>query len=339
MLPESSVYRPFFPEQALYIWYSFIPMPKPAKPAGFLKELRALKSDLTKTIPSKKPGKNVLIATWNLKAFGDLNESYANSSGKQPKRDMAALECITEIISRFDVIAIQEVKDNIKCLRHMMKLLGPNWSFIMTDTNKGDCGNGERFAFVFDKRNIDISGLACEIVVPKEFLKNKKYALSEQFARTPYAVSFKAGKSTFVLLTLHIFYGSSASDRVSELSGVARWAKEWAEELKSWSHSLFVLGDFNIERKEDKAYKAFVSTGLYTPPELEKPPRSLADGKPKFYDQISWFANQEDEIALKFVSGGDYNFKGKVLQSRHYTTTELQWRISDHLPLWAEFSV
>jgi exonuclease III len=288
-------------------------MAKTQKPSAFLKEMTGLKKDLTKSLPKKKPGKSVLIATWNLKAFGNLNEKYANSTGKEPKRDMASLEFITEIVSRFNVIAIQEVMDYLKCLRHMMKLLGPNWGFVMTDTNKGDVGNGERFAFVFDKRNIDISGLACEVVVPKEYLKNKKYSLQEQFARTPYAVSFKSGKKTFVLLTLHVYYGSSASDRVAELSGVAKWAKEWAVDLASWNHSLFVLGDFNIERKEDKAYQAFVSTGLYTPPELEKPPRSFDNTKPKFYDQISWFKNQKDEIGLKFIQGGDFNFNGKVL--------------------------
>lgn len=309
-------------------------------PAAVQKELAILKSDLSKKIPSKKSKANLLIATWNLKAFGDLNEKFANSKGKEPKRDMTALHCIKEIISRFDIVAIQEVKDNIKALRHLMKLLGPNWSFIMTDTNKGDVGNGERFAFVFDKKKIDISGLACEIVIPFEFLKQKKYDISNQFVRTPYAVSFKANKSTFVLLTLHVIYGKSTADRIPELRAIARWAKEWAKDLASWNHSLFVLGDFNIERKGDEAHKAFTSTGLYTPPELEKPPRSLADGKPKFYDQISWFKkNKEDEIALEFKSGGDYNFKDKVLQSRKYATTELQWRISDHLPLWAEFKV
>ncbi|MBS1636164.1 MAG: endonuclease/exonuclease/phosphatase family protein [Bacteroidetes bacterium] len=310
------------------------------KPAAFAKELSGLRADLTKTIPAKRSGKNLLIATWNLKAFGDLNEAYANSTAHQPKRDMAALECIAEIVSRFDVVAIQEVKDNLKCLRHLMKLLGPHWAFVMTDTNKGRLGNGERLAFVFDKRRVDISGLACEIVIPAEALSSKRYTLNKQFARTPYAVSFKAGGSTFVLLTLHVYYQAKASGRVNELLSIARWAKDWAGDLKSWNHSLLVLGDFNIERQNDAAWQAFTSTGLYTPPELQKPPRSLVDGKPKFYDQISWFkTTRQDKISLRFNTGGDYNFKGKVLQSRNYTTEQLQWRISDHLPLWAEFNL
>ena len=125
-------------------------------PSAVQKELAILKADLDIKIPAKKFDKNLLIATWNLKAFGDLNENLANSTGKEPKRDMTALLCIKEIISRFDVIAIQEVKDNIKCLRHLMKLLGTDWNFIMTDTNKSDTGNGERFAYIFDKRKVEI---------------------------------------------------------------------------------------------------------------------------------------------------------------------------------------
>jgi endonuclease/exonuclease/phosphatase family metal-dependent hydrolase len=323
-----------------YFYTKILLMPNLEIPTLVQKELEILKADLDQKIPAKKFDKNLLIATWNLKAFGDLNENFANSTGKEPKRDMTALLCIKEIISRFDVIAIQEVKDNIKCLRHLMKLLGTDWNFIMTDTNKSDTGNGERFAYIFDKRKVDISGLACEVVIPDEYIKNKKYNLQQQFVRTPYGVSFKAYNHTFVLLTLHVLYGKSTADRVTELSAIAKWAKEWSIDLDTWGHSLFVLGDFNIERKDDDAYKAFTSTGLFTPPELEKPPRSLVDGKPKFYDQISWFKNKKkDAISLEFINGGDYNFKNKVLQSRKYTTTELQWRISDHLPLWAEFKV
>ncbi|MCX2682063.1 hypothetical protein OOZ15_19080 [Galbibacter sp. EGI 63066] len=55
---------------------------------------------------------------------------------------------MAEIISRFDVIAIQEVKANIRALRDTLKVLGSNWSLILTDVAKGDSGNGERMAYL-----------------------------------------------------------------------------------------------------------------------------------------------------------------------------------------------
>jgi len=73
-----------------------------------------------------------------------------------------------EIISRFDVIALQEVKSNIRALRDTMKVLGNHWGLILTDVTRGDAGNGERMAYLFDTRRVQLSGLACELVVPNK---------------------------------------------------------------------------------------------------------------------------------------------------------------------------
>lgn len=48
-------------------------------------------------------------------------------------------------------IALQEVRGNLKGLRHLMKALGPDWAFLLTDVNRGEAGNDERMAFVFDR--------------------------------------------------------------------------------------------------------------------------------------------------------------------------------------------
>ena len=106
-------------------------------PANIQAELVALRKALDDQIPPKTPDRNLLIATWNLRAFGDLTEKWETSEKDSPKRNLHALRCIVDIISRFDIIAIQEVKDNLKCLRETIKALGPNWMFIMTDVTKG----------------------------------------------------------------------------------------------------------------------------------------------------------------------------------------------------------
>jgi hypothetical protein len=160
--------------------------------------LEGLRKALDEKIPSKTPDRNILIATWNLRAFGDLTESWESNEKDSPKRNLHALRCIVDIVSRFDIIAIQEIRDNLKCLRHLIKALGPNWMFIMTDVTKGKEGNDERLAFVFDTRKVKLSGLACEIVVPEETLKEvKPDALKTQFARTPYRRKLLLGGKNF----------------------------------------------------------------------------------------------------------------------------------------------
>ena len=311
-------------------------------PQYIIDDLIQLRTDLDNTIP-KKQNNNLLIATWNLRHFGELTEKWKASEKDSPKRDLHALLCIIEIIKSFDIIAVQEVKGNIKCLRDTMKMLGDDWSFIMTDVTKGTSGNNERFAFIFNSTKVKLSGLACEIVIPDEELAKgdiTENTLKKQFARTPYAVSFRANDKTFVLLTLHVLYGDNAMERVPELKALAEWMYDWAKELKGWGFSLITLGDFNIDRKDDFAYQTFVSTGLHVPDDMHHHSRTIF-GNLSFYDQIAWFINAKltPQINLKYIQSGTFNFKDKVLKGQGYTVSQLSYRISDHLPLWAEFEI
>jgi hypothetical protein len=79
-------------------------------------------------------------------------------------------------------------------------------------------------------------------------------------------------------------------------------------------------------------------------PDARHAPRSLRGGVPrtifgsggaaKFYDQITWFVDRArgPMIGLEWLSSGS------LLQGS-LTKTALSWKLSDHYPLWAEFSV
>ena len=315
-------------------------------PQTIIDELAELRDALDKDIPSKKLDKNLLMASWNIRAFGGLTTKWASTSKDSPKRDLHALLCISDIVSRFDVVALQEVKANLKALRHMLRRLGPNWGLILTDVTKGAPGNSERMAYLFDRRKVQLSGLACEIVVPQEQLDNiSTDALEKQFARTPYAVSFRSGNKTFILITLHVLYGRRSKERVPELKAIAKWLGDWAKNVNAYGHNLIALGDFNIDRKGDELFDAFTSTGLYSPEDLNNVPRTIFSdpNKPdpgKFYDQIAWFegSGKTPKLTLKYLRGGNFDFTKVALKSLGLTKTQLSWRISDHYPLWVEFS-
>jgi hypothetical protein len=70
-------------------------------------------------VPAKALDRNLLIDTWNIRAFGDLTEKWEPAEEDSPKRDLLSVLCIAEILSRFDVIVVQEAKDNLKALRHL----------------------------------------------------------------------------------------------------------------------------------------------------------------------------------------------------------------------------
>ena len=312
-------------------------------PIEVLENLDLLRSDLESKIPPKRLDQNLLIASWNIRAFGNLTRKWDSDENDSPKRDLHSILCIAEIIKRFDVIAVQEVKDNIRALRDTLKILGHNWSLILTDVNKGKVGNGERMAYLFDTRRVQMSGLAGELVVPEEWEDDiNDGALAKQFVRSPYAVSFQSGKHTFILVTLHILYGDSPKSRIQELKGIAKWLSSWANDMNAYHHDLIALGDFNIDERGDLLDKTFLSEGLYVPPQLRKKEvtRSIFD-QTKYYDQIAWFDGPPNgpKLSMEFLNGGNYDFVPIALQNRGLTKNSLSWLISDHYPLWAEFKV
>jgi exonuclease III len=308
-------------------------------------DIAALRRHLGETLPSKRLDENLLIATWNLRSFASLPREWTAGEGDSPKRDLRGLLAIGTILRRFDVIAVQEVKGDLRALRDLMKWLGPDWAFLMTDIAQGAAGNSERMAFIFDRRRVELSGLACELVVPEEWLAEiAPDALQKQFARTPYGVSFRCGNETFILVTLHVTYGSSSAERAPELRGIARWMRQWAERTSAWSQNLIALGDFNIDRKDDPLWQAFTSTGLTVPEDLEAVPRSIfADpGEPstdKYYDQIAWFATARGhaQLSLDYRRGGHLDFLPFVYTDTDLSKIEISYRVSDHYPLWVEF--
>ncbi|MFI1507593.1 endonuclease/exonuclease/phosphatase family protein [Streptomyces sp. NPDC020597] len=289
------------------------------------------------------PGTSLRIATWNLRAFSGLTKAWTTPEGASPKRNFADMHLIAAVVRRFDVVAVQEVRGNLRALRHLMKVLGEDWAFILTDVTEGKAGNDERLAFLFDTRRVKPSGLACELVVPIEKDTGVPAGgLDRQFARTPYAVSFLSRGQTFTLVTLHVLYGEDATERVPELQAIADWLAGWAEREFGWDHNLIALGDFNIDRADDPLFKAFTSTGLVPAPQLAGLPRTVFDhpGTEHFYDQIAWFTKGQKRrpvLTLEAGAGGHVDFVPELQDDA--TLTELSWHISDHYPMWVEFAI
>lgn len=312
-------------------------------------DLEALQVELDEELPPRTLDRNLLIATWNLRAFSGLTEKWVSEEGDSPKRDLHSIHAIAEVLRRFDVIAVQEVRGNLKALRHTLKVLGSDWGLVLTDVTRGSQGNDERLGFLFDQRKVQMSGLAAELVVPEEELDSiDPDALRRQFARTPYAVSFRCGDQTFILVTLHVLYGRAASDRVPELRAIATWLDRWARTMNDWdgNHNLIALGDFNVDRKGNPLYEAFTSTGLHVPEDLHEVPRTIFTDPRKldtahFYDQIAWFTEdgRRPALSLDYRGGGSFDFTEVALPRRDLSKTSLSWHVSDHYPLWTEFKL
>ncbi len=285
-------------------------------------------------LPGKLVDGNLLIGTWNIRNFGRIYGKWDENTGS-PKRNLRAMAYIAEIVKRFDVIAIQEVKLDTSAIRMLLEeFLGSQWGLIVSDVSGGSKGNSERLAFIYDKRRVQPSGLAGEIVLPPTAEGDP----TQQFDRTPYIVGFQSGKEKFALLTAHIKYGNIPTERLGELKALAEYiAVEIRHRAKTGSeeNNLIVLGDFNIDdRGDNPLFQAFISTGLVVPSQLLNLKTTCA-GKPKYYDQIAWFMGDLDLLTSE--GAGVINFAGAVY--RELTLKQMSYRVSDHFPLWAEFLI
>jgi hypothetical protein len=316
----------------------------PAQVEAMLADLRAGLDDPDVGVPPKRPG-NLLIGTWNVRAFGDITTKWNSGPKDSPKRNLADVAAIAEIVSRFDVCAIQETRESLVGLRTMLDRLGADWSFIVTDVGDGGPANGERLAFIHDRNRVKSSGLAGELVFPEEwFGKADRGMLRRQFARTPYAVSFAAGDEAFTLVTLHVLFGDSPADRTPELAAIARWLGERAHKGGDFNHNMLALGDFNIDRRDDPNWIAFTENGkgLTAPDELNFLSRTIFDDEKKestFFDQIAWFTRAgKEQLTLRYNhSAGRFKWTDFVLTDM--AKTPKSWHISDHYPLWCEFEL
>src|SRR4051812_45387044 len=81
-----------------------------------IERLLALKEALKK-IPSKTVDNNFLLATWNIREF-----ERPTFGARLPE----TFYYLAEIISSFDLVAIQEVREDLTALRKLMDLLGPH---------------------------------------------------------------------------------------------------------------------------------------------------------------------------------------------------------------------
>ena len=314
-------------------------------PPNVQADLDSLSASLDLKIPKRKLD-NLLIATWNIRAFSSLTREWTAGAGDSPKRDLRGLRAIIQILKRFDVIAIQEVKGDLRALRDTVRFLGDDWAFLMTDVNTSDEGNDERLAFLFNRRRLKPSGLAAELVVPQERLDRiDENALKVQFARTPYAVSFVRKNTTFIMVTLHVLFGKKEKQRLPELLEIADWMRDWARRSNSFHHNLLALGDFNLDRQGSSGYEAFTSTGLTVPDVLLNLPRTIFDepgdsSDDNFFDQIVWFTTPKEAlIDMTARTGGNFDFLPHVYRELNLTRSEISYRISDHLPLWVEFAI
>jgi endonuclease/exonuclease/phosphatase family metal-dependent hydrolase len=326
-----------------------------------VERLLKLKEGLSQ-IPSKTVDDTLLLATWNIRDFD--KPAYG-------KRSDEAIFYIAEIISRFDLVAIQEVYKDLTGIKRVRRILGSHWKYVVTDVTEGRHGNKERMTFVYDSRKVTFGGLAGELVLPPVKVDGGDLVPADQVWRTPFVCGFRSGWSRFMLASVHILWGSGKSSkkkepvgRVAEIRKVAQFLKKRTEDKTAWSQNLILVGDFNIFTTEGEAFGELLKAKFEIPDELKdfctnakqnrqydqiafrvQKDRLGTTGNANVFNFFDYVFREEDEHLYVKHMGDAYKKKknGKVRnkkeKSMYYKTYWRTHQMSDHLPLWVELKI
>lgn len=316
------------------------PFPKPAFRYDYslTRERNSLrKHRLARRIPDH-PRDRVMVATWNLANLGVQ---------KRRDKDYAL---IAEIISWFDLVAVQEVRENLDGLRAILRHLPRTWTAIFTDRS----GNDERLTFLYRTDRIKHGELLGEInLLPSERRRVKLPGVKtvfEDFNREPALCSFRARGFHFTLGNVHVYYGADHGEKLVrrqlEVLALAIYARSRQAVSTRYDPNLMLVGDFNTPKANghDPVFGALLRAGMVPPDSL---PGTAVGGRTvgfhKDYDQLVMFPDTKMRSRAKkgvfdfdtVVFSDLWSDKDRRRQLRFFDY--LRYYISDHRVLWTSF--
>jgi endonuclease/exonuclease/phosphatase family metal-dependent hydrolase len=320
------------------------PFPKPAFEYDYdvQAQLAALReyeaNEPGRAVPARAANR-FLLATWNI----------ANLGHEEQVRREQDYQLIAELLSWFDLIAIQEVNDDLTGLRGLQRHLPASYRVLLSDR----AGNNERLAFLYDENKVRLLEKVGEIAIPPSESRNIRLKGIEQkfdgFDRNPYLAAFQAGALTFLLVSVHLYFGTEKGKtskrdmnrRSLETYAVARWADLRRKSANAYTRNIIALGDFNMPKAEpgDPIYEALTRRGLRLPQHSTE--MGSAIKKDRHYDQLAFFPPGETEHALVQASAV-FDFDGAIFRTLWQNRgpeaffSYVRYYISDHRLLWAE---
>ena len=307
------------------------PLPKPRFTFDYSvpTETRRLRAHAAvRGVPRKSPA-YLLAATWNIANLG--------AHERRPED----LRIIATILSWFDLVAVQECREDCGHLQAVLRHLRSPYRLLFSDAG----GNNERLVFIYNSRRVRLLEKVGEIAFPPSQYRSIKIAgigrTFDGFDRTPYLAAFKSGGTAFMFVNVHSFFGSmsraSVERRALETLAVARWADRRRRSRFAFTKEIFVMGDFNMPKREkgDPIYDALTRLGLELPKHSTEVGSSISTDN--HYDQVAYFPGESADLIER---SGVFDYDTVIFRSLWESRspqdfkTYCRYYISDHRPLW-----
>ncbi len=322
--------------------------------------LLALRAQLDQLIPTKKENPNLLLASWNIRKLGGYDYG-----GRLPE----SLGYIAEIISRFHIVAIQEIYGDLQILDDLKNYLGKHWDFTFSDTS---VGYGYRLGYFFDRRKIQQRGPTNDLILPHRRVRDSKgrfrYEPVEQLLRPPFNCGFQFDQTRVLLCNVHlVFSGQEKKKRLQDLENILKYWEQRLSQKNNWSRNIVLLGNFQTEKAKAKELHIIKDHQFLMYDKLQLPSNIKQN---RYYNHMAFshstshtlalqqagvvpifetiFRKKDEEVYLPFYESfkeqndtnlGTNRSKAKFYKDHFYDTFWRVAQLSDNLPLWAEISI
>ncbi len=258
----------------------------------------------------------ITIASFNIRFF-DQGPDFKNRLSKH--REERPMQIISEIIPQYDIVAVQEVLDDIDFV-DLVDRINENqedqFAYVMSEAI-GSWRYKEHYCFAYNTATIAYTG--------ESFVWGDENNL---FAREPFAAQFQAGNFDFVLVNIH----TKPDNAKYEIPALEQVLLDVDEEFSN-DNDVIVIGDFNADGDyfSERIQTGIRDKDIYTwaiPDDFD----TNVSGSDRTYDRIVFQRSSTDE-----------DFEGTVGVFRFDEIFNLNYenamKVSDHFPVWATFYI
>jgi deoxyribonuclease-1-like protein len=258
-----------------------------------------------------KAQETVLIASFNIQAFG---ESKMN--------DRWVMERLAEVIRRFDIVAIQEIRSKdqllIPNLLNYVNAGGARYEFLI-GPRLGDTNSKEQYAFVYDASKV-VTNQQCSYTLNDDVNLLHREPLIARFA---VLTNRTQNPWRFSLANLHTD-PDVAQREVDSMGGILREIRNF-EFSTAQEDDVILLGDLNAGPNQLGQIQNF------------------ANMRPLIANQMTNVRGTEiyDNILIDTNVTGEFTGNCGVLSLQDFFKIQTQdaLKLSDHQPIWAEFLI
>jgi endonuclease/exonuclease/phosphatase family metal-dependent hydrolase len=251
---------------------------------------------------------SIRIASFNIQVLGTTKV-----------QNEPVMEILARTIRHFDVVAIQEIRaksqDVLPQLVKAINATGRRYDFVIGE-RQGRTSSKEQYAFVFDSQRVEVDRHQLySIHDPDDLLHRPPYVAWFRVRGPPPEHAF-----TFTLVNIHTD-PDEVSDEVNVLDDVFQLVRDDGR----GEDDVILLGDLNADDQHLGQLGAI--SGMV----------AAISGQPTNTRQTQ----QYDNLVFHMPATSEYRSRSGVFDfMREYNLTQEQaLQVSDHLPVWAEFSI